>query len=55
MSDVGREHLLSDADVARFIATGYHLVEPVLADGLNETIADRLDGLEVTAFIPYSS
>ena len=50
MSDVHNEdfrgqHLLSDADVARFVATGYHLIEPQLADGLNETIADRLDGM----------
>ena len=50
MSDVHDEdsrgqHLLSDADVARFVATGYHLVEPQLADGLNESIADKLNGM----------
>ena len=31
--------LFNDADVARFLVNGYHLVEPELPDGLNETIA----------------
>ena len=31
--------LLNDADIARFLVNGYHLVEPELPDGLNETIA----------------
>ena len=40
------DHLLSDADVVKFIVTGYHIVEPDLPDGLNETIAVNLDALE---------
>ena len=39
-------HLLSDADVARFLVTGYHLVEPELPTGLNESIAAQLDALD---------
>ena len=33
------EYLLNDVDVVKFIVTGYHIVEPDLPDGLNETIA----------------
>ena len=40
------EYLLSDVDVAKFIVTGYHVVEPNLPDGLNETIASKLDALD---------
>ncbi|MCH2664202.1 phytanoyl-CoA dioxygenase family protein [bacterium] len=40
------EHLLTDLDVVNFIVTGYHIVEPDLPDGLNETIAARLDTLD---------
>lgn len=39
------EHLLSDTQVAQFIVTGYHLVEPELPAGLNDTIAAKLDAL----------
>ena len=38
-------HLLSDADVARFIVNGYHLVKLDFEDGLNERIGARLDEL----------
>ena len=41
----GKEHLLSDVEVARFLVNGYHLVEPDLPPGLNEEIAARLDDL----------
>ena len=34
------EYLLSDAEVARFLVSGYHLIEPELPTGLNESIAD---------------
>lgn len=40
------KYLLGDADVARCIVTGYHLLEPDLPPGLNERIAARLDALE---------
>ena len=43
---IDAQYLLSDADVARFIAQGYYLVEPALPEGLNEEIANRLDELE---------
>jgi len=39
-------HLLSDADVARFLVTAYNLVEPELPTGLNESIAAQLDALD---------
>ena len=39
---IDAQYLLSDADVARFIAQGYYLVEPALPEGLNEEIANRL-------------
>ncbi len=42
---IGREHLLSDVEMARFLVNGYHLVEPDLPSGLNEQIAARLDDL----------
>ncbi len=41
-----QDFLLSDAEVAQFIVNGYHMVEPTLADGLNESIARQLDGLD---------
>ena len=41
-----QDFLLSDAEVAQFIVNGYHVVEPDLAAGLNESIAAQLDGLE---------
>lgn len=40
------EHLLNDAEVVKFIVTGYHIVEPGLPDNLNKTIASKLDTLE---------
>lgn len=40
------EHLLDDLQVVDFIVNGYHLVEPDLRPGLNETIAARLDALQ---------
>ena len=43
---VSTQHLLTDVDVAQFIVTGHHLVEPDLAAGLNDTIAGKLDRLE---------
>ena len=39
-------NLLGDAEVAQFIVNGYHVVEPDLPSGLNESIAAKLDGLE---------
>jgi len=42
---IGREHLLSDVEMARFLVNGYHLVEPDLPSGLNEQIAARQDDL----------
>jgi hypothetical protein len=44
-ADFPPEHLLSDAEVARFVTHGYHVVEPPLAAGLNESIAIKLDGM----------
>ena len=38
--------LLSDREVAEFIVKGYHLVEPELPAGLNESIANQLDALD---------
>ena len=38
--------LLSDGEVAEFIVKGYHLVEPELPTGLNESIANQLDALD---------
>ena len=40
------EYLLSDAEVARFLVTGYHIIEPELPAGLNESIAAQLDALD---------
>ena len=40
------QHLLSDAQVARFIVNGYHLLEPSLPESLNESIAQKLDALD---------
>lgn len=42
---MSEQYLLNDADVARFLVTGYHLVEPELPVGLNENIAAQLDAL----------
>ena len=39
------EHLLDDLQVVEFIVNGYHLVEPDLRPGLNETIAAKLDAM----------
>lgn len=43
---VPTEHLLSDAEVARFVVNGYHIVEPQFEEGFNEGIARQLDGLK---------
>ncbi len=43
---IDRPYLLTDAEVARFIVNGYHIIEPELPVGLNERIARQLDGLE---------
>ena len=40
------DHLLTDVEVVNFIVTVYHIVEPDLPDGLNETLAARLDTLD---------
>ena len=39
------KYLLTDVDMARFLVTGYHIVEPDLPPGLNSRIADKLDEL----------
>ncbi|MDP6360122.1 MAG: phytanoyl-CoA dioxygenase family protein [Planctomycetota bacterium] len=38
--------LLSDDEIARFIANGYHLVEPDFPDGFNESVCEAIDRLE---------
>lgn len=43
---IDKQYLLTDVEMARFIATGYHIVEPELPDGHNESIAQQLDALE---------
>ena len=43
---IDKSHLLTDVEVARFIVTGYHIVETDLPEGLNEHIAEQLDDLE---------
>ena len=40
------DYRLDDVDVVKFIVTGYHIVEPDLPHGLNETIAAKLDNLD---------
>ena len=40
------QFLLSDGEVAEFIVNGYHIVEPELPAGLNESIAAQLDALD---------
>jgi len=45
VSEASSQYLMSDAEVARFIANGYHLVEPGFSDGFNESIAQRLDAM----------
>ena len=44
MSD---KYLLDDVEVARFLVTGYHLIEPELPAGLNENVAAQLDAQSV--------
>ena len=57
MSD---KYLLDDVEVARFLVTGYHLIEPELPAGLNENVAAQLDALEqnpgdgITEAVPES-
>ena len=43
---MNKEFLLEDAEVANFIVNGYHLIEPSLPKGLNESIASQLDALD---------
>jgi hypothetical protein len=40
------QQLLSDADVARFVVNGYHIVEPQFPPGFNQGIAQQLDSLK---------
>ena len=40
------DYLLTDAQVAQFVVTGYHLVEPDLPAGLNDGIAAKLESLQ---------
>ena len=37
-SDVAKEYLLDDLAVVNFIVRGYHVIEPDLPAGLNQTI-----------------
>lgn len=39
-------HLLTDVEVAKFLVTGYHILELDLPAGFNERIAEQLDGLD---------
>ena len=39
------EYLLTDVDMARFLVNGYHVIALDLPAGLNEQIAEQLDGL----------
>lgn len=43
---VDKEYLLSDADVAKFIVTGYHMLELDLPEETNKSIAQQLDALD---------
>ena len=42
---VETDHRLTDDDMASFIIRGYHVVQPELADGLNQEIYDALEAL----------
>ena len=42
---IDAKYLLTDIEMARFLVNGYHLVQPELAAGLNERIAEQLDML----------
>ncbi|MCJ8330769.1 MAG: phytanoyl-CoA dioxygenase family protein [Lentisphaeria bacterium] len=46
LASIKTADLLTDNDVAKFICNGYHLIELDLPEGLNETIADKLDQLD---------
>ena len=39
-------HLLDDAEVARFVVNGYHVVEPEFPPGFNQGVARQLDALK---------
>ena len=41
-----RDTLLTDAEVMRFVNHGYHLVEPPLPPGLNESLYEACSRLE---------
>ncbi|MBV7329801.1 phytanoyl-CoA dioxygenase family protein [Chloroflexi bacterium TSY] len=43
---IDKKYLLTDIQVARFIVTGYHIVELDLPEGFNEQIAEQLDILD---------
>jgi hypothetical protein len=43
--DQTQAHLMNDAEVARFVVNGYHIIEPEFADGFNQNIAQQLDQL----------
>mgnify|MGYP006094514859 CR=1 FL=1 len=46
VTDYLLRYLLNDTQVAQFVVTGYHLVEPDLPAGLHQTIADKLEQLQ---------
>ncbi|NUO15499.1 MAG: phytanoyl-CoA dioxygenase family protein [Planctomycetaceae bacterium] len=43
---IDKKYLLTDAEVAKFIVTGYHMVQLDLPSGINQSIAHQLDALD---------
>jgi hypothetical protein len=43
---IDKKYLLTDAEVAKFIVTGYHMVQLDLPSGINQSIAHQLDTLD---------
>lgn len=43
---INDRYFLTDVEMARFLVNGYHVVEPDLPAGLNESIAEQLDRLD---------
>ena len=43
---IDKHYLLTDAEVAKFIVNGYHIVELNLPDEVNQSIAQQLDALD---------
>ena len=43
---IDKQYLLTDAEVAKFIVNGYHIVQLDLPDEVNNSIAQQLDTLE---------